>query len=217
MIRTAFIFEIEETLFDTIEVRATALGEALMAEGVSVLRADVVKAHRGQTARMALAALPITATLDDTGADLVLKRAADIARDGFERAAPAFDVAARDAVLALAADFPVGVVTRGDRQQAQAWLEQASLDTCVGCVRSLGDLALREHIQVWNDVRSRLHAARGAMFAPAPLFAGARSGEFRDIAARGLHEDVALSAGIALHELDAALICSLFEMDRGAP
>lgn len=189
MMRTGILFEIDGTLFDTDEIRAGALHAAMRSEGISVSRDDVTRAHVGVTAAMTIDALPATAGLDDTAHELVLLRASRAVDAELDVRMPSFDVDARDAMLAMAAEFALGVVTRATRAQAQRMLEQAALESYVTVVRSLAELPMERHVIAWSEAAARLHAEQVAAIAPAAMLRAAREAGLRAIVL-GVADDV---------------------------
>jgi len=180
--RTGIIVELEELLFDTRDLRADALHAALLIEHVGVSRDDVLQAHAGVPAAIALARLDAASALDDTARELVLHRAADHVRRCFEEQMPSFDAVARDALQQLAAEFALGVVTRAARADAVRLLQLAELDAYVAVVRSLDGLEADRHHETWSDVLMRLHASQGVAIAPSELLHAARTAGLHTIA-----------------------------------
>ena len=66
MTRRAVIIEIEELLFDTRDMRVDALQAALLVGNVVVSRDDVLHAHAGRPAIVALTRLDAASVLDAT-------------------------------------------------------------------------------------------------------------------------------------------------------
>ena len=210
MTRVALLLEIEEVVFDTLAMRASALHDALGHEGVMVSRDDVMRVHAGATARMALDALPPALSLDAVSRDLVLRRALDAMRVAMENGLPSFDRVAADAVRRLAIDWPTAVVTRGTREEAQRLLEQAGLDACIRSVHSLDDRAEAEQADVWTRAVARMHGSPALAIGPRPILAGAQLAGLRTIAIRttGIDSDTAL---VSLAQLDASFFKSFPE------
>lgn len=208
--RIALIFEIEELLFDTRSLRAHAMHQALAREGVIAAYDDVERAHAGWPAALALGRVAAADTLDDVGRDLVLRRVADSVAESISRDPPSFSPAARDVLETLAADFPLAVVTRAERGDAQRLLELAGLDACVTTIRSVADIAPGAQHTVWSDAQRRLHAERGVAFAPGPLLAGASRAGLSTVQV-GDGPEVACNARLAsLAPVNASFIASLF-------
>jgi hypothetical protein len=136
---TVVLLEIEELLFDTVAVRTTALHAALAASGAPLTRSDVLAAHAGVPAALALDRLPAARALDALERELIAHRATALARQQFSTEVPAYDPRARDAIERAAADCVIAVVTRAEREQAHAWLSAAGLDGAVRLIRSLHD------------------------------------------------------------------------------
>jgi hypothetical protein len=111
----ALLIEIEEMLFGTLLMRATALQMALRDEGVTVAINIVLEAHEGSTAVMALDALQIL-PLDPLGRELVLRRTSDAVRRALDECLPSFDTSVRDAIVQLATHHPI----RPERRDAPA-------------------------------------------------------------------------------------------------
>jgi len=212
--RTALVIEIEELLFDTITVRNSALQEALKQEGGTIETDTVSVAHCGVPVAIALDRLAPVLTLDATGRDLVVHRAAEQASRIFVMQAPSFHTAVRDALMLLAADFPLAVVTRASAEEAQRWLEGAGLEASVLTVRSLAGLDPADYAAIWSDALRRTHATRGvAIAAPALLrtamLAGLRTiqlGDDPDPDVAGYHPDVRVKS---LSQVDRALLATL--------
>jgi phosphoglycolate phosphatase-like HAD superfamily hydrolase len=175
MMRTAVLFEPEELLFDTLALRSRVLHDALTEAGVDVDPKDVRQAHAGVPALVALTALPCDERLDDTGTELALRRAADLFHAAISTGLPSFDPQAAHAIAMLARAFPVGVVTRCDRVDAQFMLEQAGLEHCVSVIRSISSTMAGQQPAVWSDARAALRAERALALVPAGLRAGARA------------------------------------------
>ena len=176
----ALLIELEEMLFDTRLIRATALQMALRAEGVTLAIDAVLEAHAGSTAVMALdtlRALP----LDPLGRELVLRRTSDAVRRAFDARLPSFDASVRDAIVQLSTELPIGIVTRAGRDDAMRLLEHAALDVCVRTVQSLGDLARADHHRVWSVAASKMLGAQAVAVVPNQLASGARTAGIRAI------------------------------------
>ncbi len=172
--RTAVLFEPEELLFDTLMLRANALQTALEAEGFSADLSAIRHLHAGVPSLVALTSIAMHSRIDTTAFELVLRRASDAFRSAIGASPPSFDPEAASAVVRLASEFPLGVVTRGEREDTQRLLAQAGLDQCVSVIRSLGATAVSLHHTVWDDARTTLRAARGIALVPAGLRDGAR-------------------------------------------
>lgn len=205
--RTGVLLEIEEVLFDTLSMRATALHEALQAEGVTMERRTVALAHSGRPASATLAHLHESAALDATGRYLVLRRAGDLAAAAIAQGVPSVRPAVAAALETLAAEFPIAVVTRATRSDAQALLEMAGLDVYIGTVRSLAELRERDQHEAWESARAQLQADRAVAFAPEPLLAGARKAGLVAVRAGGLKGGTGEAIATLL---DASHITSLF-------
>lgn len=182
MTRRAVIIEIEELLFDTRDMRVDALQAALLVGNVVVSRDDVLHAHAGRPAIVALTRLDAASVLDATARELVLRRAADHVQRSLELQAPSFDAAARDALQQLAAEYPLGVVTRATRADAARLLELAGLDTAVAVVRSVDERDESRQHEIWSDVLMRLHATHGIAIAPEAMLPAARRAGLRTVA-----------------------------------
>ncbi len=178
----ALVFEIEELVFDTLTMRTDALQLALTLEGYPLTHDVVRRAHAGATAAMALDALAVAASMDVVARDLVLARTATAVRAILERGTPSFEAVARDRLAQLSTEYPLAVVTRADRHDAQRMLEQAELDVCIRTIRSLGDLPESAQHDVWAETRSRLFADRCVAIARRPLLAAARRAGFAAVA-----------------------------------
>ncbi len=172
---TAIVLELDGLLFDTDALRARALHASLQAEGVHLAEDAVARAHRGVTAVMALDMLHRAAALDDTGRELVLRRTTDAVRAALERALPRFDPPVARALESLAALYPLAVVTRATRADAEHMLQQAQLATLVRTVRSLDGCATDVQPAAWAAAVAGCAADRGVAVAPARLLAGARA------------------------------------------
>jgi phosphoglycolate phosphatase-like HAD superfamily hydrolase len=212
--RTALVLEIEELLFDTGAVRTQALREALQQEGATIDTNTVAVAHSGVPVAIALDRLAPLLTLDATGRDLVLLRAAEQASRSFATHAPSFHTGERDELMMLAAEFPLAVVTRASAEEAQRWLEGAGLEANVLTVRSLAAVDPSDYHAIWSDALRRTHATRGvAIAAPALLRTAQRAG-LRTIQVGhppdpdpvGYHPDAQVESLSALHR---ALIATL--------
>ena len=223
--RRALVFEIEELLFDTGAVRAGMLRDALAHEGAQIAADVVAAAHSGVPAALALQRLGSVLVLDVTGRDLVLHRAAALTSREFEAHAPAFDIAVRDQLAALAVDVSLAVVTRATSEQARRWLAAAGLDACVGTVRSLADVEPAEYAAVWSEALGRAHATQGVAIAAPPLLphaasAGLRTvhiGEAADRDGTGYHPDAQLSSLSQLHSDLIASLCPAPHVIHPAP
>ena len=205
--RTALVLEIEELLFDTSAVRSEALWEALKQEG-AIIETDIVSvAHSGVPVAIALDRLAPVLTLDATGRDLVVHRAAEQASRIFVMQAPSFHTVVRDALMLLAADFPLAVVTRASAEEAQRWLEAAELEASVLTVRSLASVDPADYAAIWADALRRSRAMRGmAIAAPALLrtaaLAGLRTiqlGDAPDPDPAGYHPDARVKSLSQVH------------------
>ena len=206
----ALLIEIEELVFDTLALRAHALRSALLHEGVVISEDVIQREHAGATVCMTLDALPAASGLDGVARDLVLRRAADEARVALDHAAASFDRASRDAVLRLAVEYPVGVVTRGARDSAQRLLEQADLDSCIRTIQSLDDVPLSDQHHVWSDAAARLHRSHIVALGPPRTLAGARmAGQYTVAVGRGLAGGAGDEALVSLTQVDASFLASL--------
>ncbi len=214
MTRTALIFEIEALLFDTLSLRAHALMQALEDEGVTALYGDVERAHAGRSTTLALQELAGADSLDETGRELVVRRAEDAVTAAMGRGAPSFDARARDALTAAAAEFPLAVVTCASQEDAQHLLTLADLDACVTTIRSLAATADGEHHTVWADARRRVYADHGVALVPAPLLVGARRAGLTTVHvgadADDGTDDRADARLVSLAQVDASFVASLF-------
>ena len=210
MIRTALLVEIEGLLFDTAAVRTTALHDALTAEGIDCHAEDVRRAHAGVPAHVALQTLVTGRTLDDTGQALVLRRAADLVANTFMHAAPKFDPGVRDHLFALAAEFPIGVVTRAARSDARRMLESIGLDGCIGTVSSLDDADGTAPHAPWSETVTRLRADRGVAFAPLALLRDAAAAGLQTVQVTGLETVITFGRTTPFTMVDADVIASLF-------
>ena len=209
--RIALAIEIEELVFDTLAMRATALHAALAAEGIAVPLAEVHRAHTGVTAQMALAQIPAaSAVLDSVGESLTLRRAADAVRAALDGAPLTFDPDERDALAALSAEFPVGVVTRAPRDAALRMLEHAGLDQCMRAVRSLDEVLVGAQPSVWSSALVRLRADRGVAIAGGAILSAAASAGLHTVQFGGLPVAGVDAAIPSLRALDASFIASLF-------
>ncbi len=208
--RTALVLEIEELLFDTLGMRALALHRALEVEGVQLPPADVRAAHAGVAVTIALARLSGRSNLDDLGRELVLRRVSDIVSDALTRNAPSFDPGVRSRLEDLAAAFPLAVVTRASRTEAQQLLEQAGLDVYVSTIQSLAELEPTAHHTAWTAAWARTHAVRGVAFARGEQLSGAAQAGLRTVIV-GPSSGSSSSARLeSLTQVDAAFIASLF-------
>lgn len=204
MTGTAIVLEPDGLLFHTDMLRSQALHAALADEGVGIAEGVVAVAHLGVTASMALDALGAALSLDDTGRDLVLRRTADRVRAALDGAMPNFDPIIAGNLQTLAAVYPLAVVSRATRADAERMLEQANLSMLVRTVRSLDGLAEADQQPVWTAAVAHCLASRGIAIAPAPLRSSARRAGLATIDAPG---------GATLQQLaaaDAAFIDTLF-------
>ena len=208
--RTALIIEIEELLFDTLDRRSRVLTESLVREGVTVPLDDVRRAHAGVPALAALAAIPAYGRLDDVGQALVLRRYADAVTESFTRAVPSFDPSVHHTIELLASEFPLGIVTRAERGDAQWLLEQTGLDACFTTIRSLADVHASAQQLAWSEVFSRLLADRGAAFASANMLPGAAEAGLQTVAVGPGSCVVARGEQRPFARVDTAFITSLF-------
>ena len=212
--QTAVIIEIEELLFDTRDMRVDALQAALLVGNVVVSRNDVLHAHAGRPAIVALTQLDAAVVLDATAHELVLRRAADHVQRSLELQAPSFDAAARNALLQLATEYPLGVVTRATRADAARLLELAGLDAAIAVVRSVDERNEPYQHEVWSDVLMRLHATHGIAIAPAAMLPAAQRAGLRTVAVDMLpspHADAApwYASLASLSCVNASFIASL--------
>lgn len=168
------VFEPEELLFDTLELRATALHSALAREGVEVELSAVRLAHAGVPAATALDRLRGAEALDATGTALVLRRAADVTSSAFAVEPLTFSVTVRDRLAALAGQAALAVVTRGSRADAQQLLSVAGIDAEVRCIRSMADLDPGEYHSAWSDAVRGARGSPGVAFAPPGVLDDAR-------------------------------------------
>lgn len=208
--RTALIIEVEELLFATLELRSRALHEALLREGVTAPLDVVRRAHAGVPARVALAGIEAYNALDDVGQALVLRRYADAVTESFTRAVPSFDPSVHQTIERLASEFPLGIVTRAERGDAQWLLGQAGLDACFTTIRSLADVHGSAQQQAWSEVFGRLHADRGVAFAPAYVLPGAADAGLQTVAVGPGALIVARGERIPFASVDSVFITSLF-------
>jgi phosphoglycolate phosphatase-like HAD superfamily hydrolase len=171
MMRVAVLVEIEELVFDTRSVRVGALEQALAEHRVSVNTSELTEAHRGVPALLALARLAGAAGLDPLARELIAHRATVLARREFEAQLPSFAPAACRLLEALSAEYAVGVVTRAERQQADAWITSAGLAGVTTVIRSLASVDPTEFTAVLADVRDRLGAPHAVALLPPALAA----------------------------------------------
>ncbi len=210
MTRTALILEIEGLLFDTQGLRTHALRQALEDEGVTAKHDDVARAHAGRPATLALSRLAAAVGLDAVGRELVVRRAGDAVTASIARGAPSFDPRARDALEAVAADFPLAVVTCAAPDDARHLLELAGLDAFVTTIRSIAETPLDEQYAAWAHAQRRLHADRGVAFAPGPLLYGAGQAGLTTVLVGVDTGDASDSRLVSLADVDAMFIASLF-------
>ena len=204
----ALVLEIEELVFDTVTMRTDALQLALTLEGYPLPHDVVRRAHAGATAVMALDALAVSASMDVVARDLVLARTAAAMRAILERGTPCFSTVARDRVAHLSSEYPLAVVTRADRHDAQRMLEQADLDVCIRTIRSLGDLPESAQHDVWAETRSRLFADRCIAIARRPLLAAARRAGYATVAIDETSAETDATL-VSLAELDASFLLTV--------
>ena len=167
------VLEIEELLFDTLDMRVEALQSALAAEGVPIPMDELRAAHAGVPAVMALEQLRPAYPLDEVGAALVLRRAADAMSACLGRQSPAFDQLVCTTIEALAAEHRIGVVTRATREDAQRLLAQVGLEAVCSVVRSLADLDVDARDTVWHDMPRLLRTEQVVAVVPHALVASA--------------------------------------------
>jgi beta-phosphoglucomutase-like phosphatase (HAD superfamily) len=211
MTRIAVLVEVEELLFDTLLIRAHALQAALETYGITTPLAEVQRVHTGTTAAMALELLLAARALDDTARELTLRRAGDEAQRAMLATAPPFVPEARDALFALTAEFPVGVVTRGGSEEVQHLLDITGLGPYIGTVRSLRDVAADEQHTVWRSAMQRMRIEHGVALAPAPLLSGATQAGLRTVSV-GLAPPISASTHLAsLRNVQASFITSLID------
>ncbi len=210
MTRTALIVEIEALLFDTLGLRARALQQALAAEGVTATYADVAHAHAGRPAALALERSAAAVRLDAVGRELVVRRARDAVTAAIAHGAPSFDPRARDALLSIAAEYPLAVVTAATYDEARQLLELAGLDACVTTIRSIAETAEGEQYAAWADAQRRLHAQRGVAFVPGPLLAGAARAGLLTVQVGGDAGTGGDAHLVSLAQLDASFVATLF-------
>ncbi len=208
--RTALVLEIEELLFDTLEMRAQALHRALDMEGVQLPPADVRHAHAGVAVSIALARLSERTKLDDLGRELVLRRVSDIVTDALARHTPSFDPAVRNTIEDLASAFPIAVVTRASRTEAQQLLERAGLDGVVSTIQSLAELDPTAHHTAWTAAWTKTHSARGVAFARGEQLCGAAQAGLRTVSMGPVSDAPSHAHLESLALVDAAFIASLF-------
>lgn len=214
--RTGLIIEIETLLFDTDALRAAALQAALRQEGVDAPYDVIVHAHVGQPARMALDGIPAARSLDTVGRDLVLRRTADAVARSLARGAPSFDPRVRDALVSLASEFPLAVVTRAATIEAHTLLELAGLDAAFLTVTSIADLERADQHTSWSAASARLRADRSVAFGPGPLMPGAAEAGLLTVQV-GDGPGVGTHARLAsLTQLDASFVASLFDCQRNS-
>jgi phosphoglycolate phosphatase-like HAD superfamily hydrolase len=181
MMRLAIVLEIEQLLFDTQQLRARALHSALAHEGVRVQLEVVSRAHDGITASMALSRIPAAQSLDGTGRELTLRRAADQGEHEMTAATPAFDPAARDALLTLAAEYSIGVVTRANIREAEHLLNAAELTDYIRTIRSVAETDAAVQHLAWSGVIARMQAEHAVAIVPLALQATAARAGIRTI------------------------------------
>jgi hypothetical protein len=206
----AVVLEIEELLFDTLGMRAEALQSALAAEGVPVPLDELLAAHAGVPAVMALEQLRRAHPLDDVGAALVLRRAADVMSAFLARHSPAFDRSACVTIEVLATEHRIGVVTRATREDAQRLLAQVGLEAVCSVVRSLADLDAHARATVWHDMPRLLRTDHVVAVVPHGLVASASAAAL--IALRTDQGQCLFTDGrrCAFAALDAEALASLF-------
>lgn len=202
--------EIEEVVFDTLGMRSQALHGALRDEGIDVSIADVIAAHSGSTARLAIDTLQIATSLDAVSRDLVIRRTSDAVRQSLNAGLPAFDRAARDAVQQLAINVPMAVVTRASHDDAVRMIEQAELDVCFRTVLSLDDRARHEQPAVWSRAASRLFGLQAVAVGPPQIVDGAREAGLRTIAITA-SGTAAHDTLVSIAQLDISYLASLSE------
>ncbi len=169
MTRIAIVLEIEQLLFDTQELRARALHSALAHEGVRLPVEVVSRAHDGTTASMALSRISAAQSLDGTGRELTLRRAADLGEHEIMAVTPAFDPAARDALLALAAEYFIGVVTRANMREAGHLLNAAELTDYIRTIRSVAETDAAVQHLAWSGAIARMQAEHAVAIVPLAL------------------------------------------------
>jgi beta-phosphoglucomutase-like phosphatase (HAD superfamily) len=210
-VRTGLIIEVEALLFDTDMLRAAALHTALRQEGVETSHDDVLQAHAGRPACMALNGIPAAGNLDAVGRDLVLRRAADAVTQSLASGAPSFDARVRDALISLAGEFPLAAVTRSDALEARWLLELAGLESAFLTIRSIADLESADYHTSWSEASARLRADRSVAFGPAPLMPAAQQAGLTTVQVGGGADAGADAQLDSLTQLDASFVSSLFD------
>ena len=206
VMRTGIVFEIEDTLFDMHAMRVEALHRAMAAEGLPAERDAVSRAHRGVPAGLALHRLADGCRMDDTASELILLRTNDELRTSLDLQLPSFDVRVRDAMLTLASDFPLAVVTRATRDLAQQLLSVCDLDAVVSTIKSISDVPAPVFVEdgagQWAAAAAALHADRCVAIARVEMLEAARRAGLRTVAVTG----VAFAADPDAHHADAMVV-----------
>jgi phosphoglycolate phosphatase-like HAD superfamily hydrolase len=211
--RIAVVVEIEGLLFDTAALRGTALRDALRVEGIECSVGEVLRAHDGAPAWLALSALQAGAALDDTARSLVLRRATDHVSSAIARELPSFDPVTRDLLVQLAADHPIGVVTRGTVSDARLLLESIGLDGYIGTVHTLDEFVAASPSAVWTRAVTRLHAEQAIAIAPRAMLTGATTAGLPTVEVTGAGLIAAGDGSLPLATLNGDTITALVALN----
>ena len=166
------LFELEGVLFDTAELRRTALRDALMAHGIVLpLDDDVVD---GLPARGAAAAAPSAARVayDDVMLDLIALRA----DRSFSAGVASSGAAVREGALAFFEEATgharLAIVTRASRTDTQALLRLVGLENLTAVTVCADDvLEAKPAPDGHRMALERLGRQRGTVIAPATVIA----------------------------------------------
>jgi beta-phosphoglucomutase-like phosphatase (HAD superfamily) len=210
MTRIAVLVEVEGLLFETDDLRARALHTALQTDGIDVPLADLLQLHAGTTSAVALTQLSAADSLDDTARELTVRRAGDSAQQAMYETAPRFLPESRDALLLLAEQFQIGVVTRGALEPIQHLLDSIGLAPYISAIHSLHEIAGTEQHVVWARARQRMHADQCVALAPAAMLDAAARAGLRTVSIGPLRSPGRAAHLAALSDVNASFIISLF-------
>lgn len=210
--RRALVVAFDDVLADTASARRDALGEALLADGMTVPPLQLAEACDGQTFVMALRAARARAGADagDHTAVALAAARADRAFAARFRRSTLLQPGAGAFVRAAAALVPLALVAWTARRDVALTLELAGLDATFSCVITADDAP----DEAPTDVRWRLAAERLARRVPVShtiALAGtgvaidaARRAGLRPVAVGALASDEAFRADRWLVSLDGA-------------
>ncbi len=167
----AVVFDFDGVLVDSEPLHFRALRDSLLPEGITLTQQEYQDAYLAYDDREA-----VRLALERAGAPPDLARVAAVAARKaalFERRLPEIDFfpGARELVVELARELPLGIASGALRAEIEAVLEAAGLRACFGAVVGADDVARTKPHPEPYLAAVRLLAARAAGLAPAECLA----------------------------------------------